>query len=182
MSAFRRTDLASVMLVPERADEIARRSQDIDYRGFHRYHLTFCTDFRKPFFVDATSVTLVAHQIQRAADQTRFTIVAYCFMPDHVHLVIEGTRDDSDCLRFVKLAKQMSGFSFSKARGEKLWQRYGFEHVLRDDELTLVVVRYVFQNPVRAGLASDPRQYPFIGSQIYSVADLLDAIADVQST
>jgi len=102
-------------------------------------------------------------------------------MPDHLHLVLEGTSDDSDCLRFIKLAKQYSGFYFARSRGEKLWQRYGFEHVLRDDELTLAVVRYVLQNPVRAGLADDPREYPFIGSQVYTIDELLDAIADVPS-
>ena len=32
-----------------------------------------------------------------------------------------------------------------------------------------------------AGLASEPREYPFIGSQIYTTDELLDAIADVQS-
>jgi putative transposase len=89
-----------------------------DYRGLHRYSLTFCTDFRKRVFVDATSVTLVAHQILRAANQTHFAIIAYCFMPDHVHLVAEGTRDDSDLLRFIKLAKQLSGFSF-RSRAER---------------------------------------------------------------
>jgi len=153
-----------------------------DYRGLHRYSLTFCTDYRKRVFIHDSVVTLVANQILRAATDTHFALIAYCFMPDHLHLVTEGLRDDSDCLRFIKLAKQYSGFYFSQAHGGKLWQRYGFEHVLRDDELTLVVVRYVLQNPVRAGLASHPREYPFIGSQVYSLDELIDATADVQST
>jgi putative transposase len=153
-----------------------------EYRGLHRYSLTFCTDYRKRLFVDATTVTLVLDQVLRAANETAFAVMAYCFMPDHVHLVIEGTRDDSDCLRFIKMSKQYSGFAFSKSRGEKLWQRYGFEHVLRDDELTLVVARYVLQNPVRAGLVTNRRDYPFIGSQVYTLKELLEAVADVRST
>lgn len=103
-------------------------------------------------------------------------------MPDHLHLLIEGLQDDSDCLRFIKLAKQYSGFHFSQLRGRKLWQRYGFEHVLHDDELTLVVARYVLQNPVRGALVSDAKDYPFIGSGTYSIEELLDAVADVRST
>ena len=153
-----------------------------DYRGLHRYSLTFCTDFRKRVFVEATAVTLVAQQIVRKANQTGFALIAYCFMPDHVHLVVEGTRDDSDCLRFIKLAKQYSAFYFARSNGEKLWQRYGFEHVLHDDELTLAVVRYVLQNPVRAGLAKSPEEYPFIGSGVHKIDELLDAISDVPSS
>jgi len=94
----------------------------------------------------------------------------------------EGLRDDSDCLRFIKLAKQYSGFRFAQARGQKLWQRYGFERIVRDDEATLVVARYVLQNPVRAGLVTDARQYPFVGSEKHSIEELLDAMADVRST
>jgi len=33
----------------------------------------------------------------------------------------------------------------------RLWQRYGFERVLRDDEATLVVAKYILENPLRAG-------------------------------
>jgi REP-associated tyrosine transposase len=153
-----------------------------EYRGLHRYFLTFCTDFRRRVFIDAGVVTLVYRQILRAAAQDGFAVVAYCFMPDHLHLLVEGLRDDSDCLRFIKLAKQYSGFYYSQERGRTLWQRYGFETIVRDDELTLVAARYVLQNPVRAGLVATPRDYPFIGSETYSIEEVLQAVADVRST
>jgi putative transposase len=153
-----------------------------DYRGLHRYSLTFCTDFRRRVFTDADNVELVKPQILRAAAQSGFAVVAYCFMPDHLHLLVEGLHDDADCLRFIKFAKQYSGFYFSQRHGQKLWQRYGFEHVLHDEELTLVVARYILANPVRAGLVKDPREYLFVGSEVYSLEELLEAVADVRST
>jgi hypothetical protein len=61
---------------------------------------------------------------------------------------------------------------------QKLWQRYGFERMLRDDEATLVVARYILNNPVRAGLVADPREYAHIGSQRYSVEGILEAIGE----
>src|SRR3989442_642381 len=105
-----------------------------DYLGLHRYSLTFCTDRRRQLFVNAAVVDLVLTQISRAANENQFGIIAYCFMPDHVHLLIEGQSDASDCKRFIARAKQYSGFYYSKAHHGVLWQRYGFEHVLRDDE------------------------------------------------
>jgi putative transposase len=132
-------------------------------------------------FTNGDNVELVKTQILRVATQNGFAVIAYCFMPDHLHLVVQGLRDDSDCLRFIKSAKQHSGFYFSQKHGEKLWQRYGFEHILRDDELALVVVRYVLENPVRAGLTSDPPEYPLLGSEVYSLEELLEAVADVGS-
>ena len=131
-----------------------------DYIGLHRYFLTFCTDYRQRFFVEKSKVELTLTQILRAATETDVAVVAYCFMPDHVHLLVEGESDSSDCLAFIKKAKQYSGFYFSRANGKKLWQRYGYERIVRDDENTLDVARYVLSNPIRSGLVADLRSIP----------------------
>jgi putative transposase len=73
-------------------------------------------------------------------------------MPDHVHLLIEARSDASACRAFITRAKQFSGYHFRKVFGRRLWPRYGFEHIVRDDETTLVVARYIVENPLRAGL------------------------------
>ena len=98
-------------------------------------------------------------------------------MPDHLHLLIEGKSADSDAKQLIAHAKQYSGFYYKQARGSKLWQRYGFEHVLRDEELTLVVAKYILENPVPAGLVKRVEDYPFVGSLVYSLKDLLAGIA-----
>jgi hypothetical protein len=54
--------------------------------------------------------------------------------------------------------------------------------VLRDDEATIVVARYILQNPLRAGLVSDVREYPFIGSEQFSIEQILDGISGDRST
>ncbi len=116
-------------------------------------------------------------QISRAATENAFAVVAYCFMPDHLHLLIEARSDASDGKRFIKAAKQYSGFYYSKAHGQRLWQRYGFDHVLRHDEKTAVVARYILMNPVRARLCERIEDYPFAGSLIYPLPALLDWIS-----
>jgi putative transposase len=120
-----------------------------NYVGLHRYSLTFCTDRRRELFASPAVVELVLAQISRAATENSFAVIAYCFMPDHVHLLIEGLSDASDFKRFIARAKQYSGFYYKKEHRAVLWQRYGFEHVLRDDELTQVVARYILANPIR---------------------------------
>jgi REP element-mobilizing transposase RayT len=92
-----------------------------DYSGLHRYFLTLCTHNRHRLFIAQEAVDVLL-QIQRAAEDLKFAILAYCFM------------------QF----------------GDRLWQRYGFERVLRDDEATLDVARYILRNPVRAGLVDVP--------------------------
>jgi REP element-mobilizing transposase RayT len=97
-------------------------------------------------------------------------------MPDHVHLLAAGERDDANLQRFIKNAKQYSGFYFKQQTGLALWQRYGFEHVLRDEEDTMKVAHYIIANPVRAGLVNSPSDYPHWGSFLYSRKELLEYI------
>jgi hypothetical protein len=90
--------------------------------------------------------------------------------------LIEGAGEQSDCRLFIARAKQFSGFHFKRKYGEPLWQRYGYEHVLRHDEATLSVARYIVENPLRAGLVKNVAEYPFIGSDVYTLEALLDAV------
>ena len=119
---------------------------------------------------------VVSTQILRAAADERFALIAYCYMPDHLHLLVSGEQENSDCRAFIKRSKQCSGFYYQKAFGRRLWQRYGYEHVVRGDEAVLSVARYILENPVRAGIAKSVGDYPFAGSPLHSVEEILDSL------
>jgi len=146
------------------------------YVGEHRYFLTFCTDFRKPLFTSEERVAIARTQILRAATSESFNVITYCFMPDHVHLLVAGAHPASDCRQFIARAKQFSGYHYQHEFNERLWQRYGFEHVLRAEEDTFRVARYILENPLRAGLARSVREYPYLGSSCYTIDQILDAL------
>jgi putative transposase len=147
-----------------------------NYLGLYPYFLTFCTHKRRRLLTTSEQVALVRTQIERGAAEHEFAVIAYCFMPDHLHLLVEARAEGSDCHRFITRAKQYSGFHFGQTFGQRLWQRYGFERTLRDDESTLTVARYVVENPVRAGLVRQVADYPFVGSNVYRLEDILEAI------
>jgi putative transposase len=148
-----------------------------DYTGFHRYSLTFCTDQRRPLFIERDAVNLVLSQISRAATERDFAVTAYCFMPDHLHLLVNGQSETAECKGFIKLAKQYSGYYYAQEFHHKLWQRYGYERTLREDEETRTAARYILENPVRANLVADVRDYPFAGSLVYELEDLIFSLA-----
>ena len=149
-----------------------------DYTGFHRYSLTFCTDRRRLVFRECRIVSLALLQIARAARETDFAVIAYCFMPGHLHLLPHGDSDTADCKRFVTSAKQYSGYHYSKGLGGKLWQRYGYERTLRKDEDTLTTARYIVENPLRAKLVERIEDYPFVGSLVCELKDLLASLRE----
>jgi putative transposase len=126
--------------------------------------------------VNSDVVELVLAQFVRAAKDEAFSILAYCFMPDHVHFLIQGDSEWSDCRRLIKLGKQYAGFAYSRKYGGRLWQPWGFERVLRNDEATIMVAKYIVANPVRAGLVKSAADYPFLGSQVFELKHLIDSL------
>lgn len=97
-------------------------------------------------------------------------------MRDHVHLLVEGQSDNSDCREFISRAKQYSGFHDQATSGKRLWQRYGYERTLRGEEAAVSVARYILENPVRAGLVELIDQYKFSGSSVYTIEQLIEAV------
>jgi len=156
--------------------KLSPRLKTFDYLGFYRYFLTICTDDRVPIFIDDQSVDLVLMPLSRTADDQRFSVIAYCFMPDHVHLLVEGIHPAADFREFVRIFKQRSSFAWKQRTGTALWQRSYFEHVLRDDEDTIGVAKYILENPVRGNLVERPEDYPFLGSMTMEVRHLLYSV------
>ena len=145
-----------------------------DYKGHTYYSLTWNCDYREPFFKQSDRVNLVWQQFLRASAETDIVIDAYCFMPDHVHKLVHGQTLEANAKDYMRRAKQYSGFYFSKGFKTKLWQRYGYDHILRRDDEPRKTVRYIIENPVRRGLVAKPEDYPYTGSAIYTVQQLLE--------
>jgi putative transposase len=147
------------------------------YVGCAQYFLTFCVYRREHIFVSAPAVDVAMTQIRHAATANRFAILAYCFMRDHVHLLVEGLEEGSSLREFVHAAKRGSGYALARERGKRgsVWQDGYYERVLRPSESPQLVARYILQNPVRAGLAQSPGDYPYLGSDVWSLDDLFES-------
>ncbi len=167
--------LARLVHLP-RAMSRPPRLSGFDYCGFSRYFLTWCTHKRGLVFNAREVVDPVLAQIRRTAAEESFALLAYCFMPDHVHLLMEGCHENADLRQFAHRARMHSGFDFAQRFGQRLWQHGYYDRVLRNDESTREVARYVLANPVRAGLVGTPEEYPYSGSDALSMVDLLASL------
>ena len=153
-----------------------RRLLNVSYVGRARYFLTFCTHDRLKAFADPEVAARTLEEFRRTATIERFAILAYCLMPDHVHLLVEGMTEDADLERFAKLAKQRSGGVYRRRRGTRLWQEGYFERVLREHDDTMTIARYIVNNPVRARLVAHPSEYSYVGSDVCGLDALLGSL------
>ena len=148
------------------------RLKDFNYKGFFRYFVTICTYNKGWVFKNDPLVEWLTDILREKSNSFGFKVWAYCFMPDHLHLLIEGKDTNSDMKRFISSYKQSTGFSYKKKTGSTLWQINYYEDVLRREEDTIDVARYIFNNPVRKKLVGDFRKYNFLGSFEFDVCQL----------
>ncbi len=90
-------------------------------------------------------------------------------------MLVEGLSDSSDLRMFIKLAKQYAGYYFSKATGNRLWQPYVYEHIVRSNESFEEIVQYILENPLRKKLVASLLDYPFLGSCTVTREELLQS-------
>ena len=153
------------------------RIRGFNYRGPYRYFVTFCTSDRRETFRDSSIAMLALTYLRRTARTSGFAILAYCVMPDHVHVLTQGLDAEASARTFVTRWKHATACAeWQGARG-RLWQRSYYDRVLRPWDETLRAVRYITANPVRAGLASRIGEFPFAGSTVYTIDQLTEAIA-----
>jgi putative transposase len=120
------------------------RLKDFNYRGSYRYFLTLCSFNKEPVFKDDRLVNWLIRLLRKTSQACGFRIWAYCYMPDHLHLLIEGENSSSDMKRFVSSFKQLTSYYYKKESGRPLWQINFYEYVLRKEEDTKGVANYIF--------------------------------------
>jgi putative transposase len=131
------------------------------YLGRRCYFLTLCAPDRIPYFRSARAARWLLESLQQIAAQQSFTLNAYCLMPDHLHVLLQGDSPTSDLLCFVKMFKHKTTFYFRLKAGKTLWQISFFDHVLRTAEDLSKTTEYILLNPVRAGLVQRAEDYPY---------------------
>ena len=108
---------------------------------------------------------------RRARERHPFHIDAFVILPDHIHAIWTlpgGGADFSTRWRLIKIVFSKSipkTERLSKVRracGERgIWQRRFWEHLIRDDEDYGRHVEYCYINPVKHGLVTRVRDWPF---------------------
>jgi putative transposase len=143
------------------------------YGGPVAASFTACVKGRKPAFKDEGIVEVFVAALRLACDLHACQVLAYCFMPDHLHAVLLGTSAEADTWKAFVHFKQDTGYWLKRHRSRISWQKDFYDHVFRAKEDLLSHVRYIVENPVRKGLVSYWQDYPFTGSMGLDLTEYL---------
>lgn len=111
----------------------------------------------------------IKQAIRYAKNQQPFDIIALCILPEHIHLIMALPPNESNFSHRVRLIKSAfcqqlaTKLPLAKnARGEyNVWQRRFWEHTIRDEANLQRCVDYVHFNPVKHGLVTQVKDWPY---------------------
>ena len=95
------------------------------------------------------------------------------FHAGSLHIIMTGTKPDSNVMKANIVYKQRTGFWMSDNKKAMRWQKDFYDHVIRKHESVKTQVRYVLDNPVRKGLVANWLEYPHSGSVGCSMEDIV---------
>jgi REP element-mobilizing transposase RayT len=106
-----------------------------------------------------------AAEIVRAAlahfDGERYELPAWCVMPNHVHAVLKPCAPH-ELPAILHSWKSFTANAINRELGLEgaLWQPESYDHLIRDEADLAHAIRYVLENPTRAGL----KDWPWVGN------------------
>ena len=117
-------------------------------------------DRRETFSAPEDRLTYLRLLAENVSD-AQAAILAYCLMSNHVHLIALPACEDSLAVLLRRAHGRYAQYYNTRwGRSGHLWQNRFFACLLEPDQLW-TAVSYVERNPVRAGLAVRPQDYPW---------------------
>ncbi len=95
-------------------------------------------------------------------DGERYQLLAWCVMPNHVHVLIE-TREDHPLDTILHSWKSFTAKAINKTleRSGKVWQEDYHDRYIRDANHFEATIAYIEGNPVKAGLAPQAEAWTY---------------------
>ena len=122
------------------------------------YMVTAVTAERRSLFQVTATAELLERTLLDYRSQGKFLLHAFVIMPEHFHALITPPADVSleKAMQYIK-----GGFSFRLKSKHDVWMRSFNESQILSEEKFVSCVRYIEENPVRRGLVSAAKAYPF---------------------
>jgi putative transposase len=133
-------------------------------------------DKQRTFFHDG-DYRLYKKYLAAACEGTATALWAWCLMPNHVHLIlVPGSEGGLGAVMRRTQGRYTRAINAREGRVGHLWQAR-FASFVMDESYLLACARYVELNPVRAGLAARPEDWPWSSARAH-LAGSADGLTD----
>jgi putative transposase len=137
------------------------------------YFFTLVTNQRQRLFSQGKARNIFLESVSHGREIHPFSTIAYCILPDHIHLLWELPIEDANySLRISEIKKRFSKHFIAEfgnsnhvtpsqlRRGETgIWQRRFWEHYIRDEADLFSHIDYIHCNPLKHNLVDQVKDW-----------------------
>ncbi len=152
--------------IVKRGDPMPRSAREKSGSGI--YHIVLRGINKQSIFEDNEDRQYFLERLLTYKEISRYEVYAYCLMSNHIHLLLkEGDEDLSIAFRRIG-ASYVYWYNKKYHRVGHLFQdRYRSEQV-ETDEYLLTAMRYIHQNPTKAGIVKEIHEFPWSSYREYT--------------
>jgi putative transposase len=132
------------------------------------HHIIQRGNNREKVFLNQRDYERYLSFLSRYSEQKEISVLAYCLMPNHIHLLVKPSGEEA-------LPKMMQGvtlcytkyFNGENGRTGRLWECRYYSTVIDADSYLWTVIKYIENNPVRAGMVKRPEDYLYSSAKAH---------------
>ncbi len=143
------------------------------------YHVMLRGINQQQIFEDDEDNTKFISILKEYKKEFSFKLIAYCLMGNHIHLLLDECENNiGDIIKKIG-TKFVYWYNVKYMRVGHLFQDRFKSEPVETDKYLLTVVRYIHQNPIKAGICDNLNDYKFssyheyIGEKIFIDTDLV---------
>ena len=139
------------------------------------YHVMLRGINQQQIFEDSEDCEKFLQILKDCKAISEFKLYAYCLMGNHIHLLVHEVTEPID--QFMKriATRFVYWYNIKYQRVGHLFQDRFKSEPVEDDAYFLTVLRYIHQNPIKAGICKKIEQYQYSSfNEFFSKNDLID--------
>lgn len=109
---------------------------------------------------------VVVDAIHKGVDLGHYRLGAWVVMANHVHLLIEPAIAPERLMKSLKGVTAREANRLLGRTGEPFWQKESYDHWVRNTNEFLKIKTYIENNPVKAGLVREPKDYAWSSASV----------------
>ncbi len=119
-----------------------------------------------PVWLANPKVASIVTEALHYRDLKVYDLYAFCIMSNHVHVVIKLLNNGDVKFPITDIFKKLKSYTALKAnkvleRSGSFWQGESYDHVIQNRKELRNTIKYVLNNPVKANLISNWKEWTF---------------------
>jgi len=125
------------------------------------YHIMLRGINQQAIFEDNEDYFKFVETLEKYKAVSEYKVFAYCLMSNHIHILLKAEKEDLDLIMKRVAGSYVYWYNRKYYRKGHLFQDRFRSEPVEDDVYFMTVLRYIHQNPIKAGIVDDIDKYRY---------------------